>query len=115
MKLEFSEDQLELKNNAIRFARKELNNEVIERDKGAIFSRELWGKCADFGIHGLPFPEQYGGMDVDILSIMLVMEGLGFGCKDSGLLFAINGQMWTVQMPILHFGTPEQKSKYLPR
>src|SRR5574337_1197306 len=43
------------------------------------------------------------------------MEGLGYGCKDSGLIFAINGQMWTVQMPILRFGTDEQKDRYLPR
>jgi alkylation response protein AidB-like acyl-CoA dehydrogenase len=46
---------------------------------------------------------------------MLLMEGLGYGCKDSGLIFAINGQMWTVQMPILRFGTDAQKEKYMPR
>jgi alkylation response protein AidB-like acyl-CoA dehydrogenase len=41
------------------------------------------------------------------------MEGLGYGCKDSGLIFAINGQMWSVQMPILRFGSDAQKDKYL--
>ena len=46
---------------------------------------------------------------------MLLMEGLGRACKDSGLLFAMNGQMWTVQMPILRFGTEAQKERYLPR
>jgi alkylation response protein AidB-like acyl-CoA dehydrogenase len=43
------------------------------------------------------------------------MEGLGYGCKDSGLIFALNGQMWTVQMPILRFGSDAQKNKYLPK
>ena len=81
MNFEFTEEQLEFKKNAIGFAQKELNDEVIARDKEALFSRELWNKCADYGIHGLPFPEQYGGMGIDILSMMLVMEGLGYGCK----------------------------------
>lgn len=114
MNLEYTEDQVELKKNALRFAQNELNDEIIARDKEAVFSRELWDKCAAFGIHGFPFPEKYGGSDADILSTMLLMEGLGYGCKDSGLLFGINGQMWTVQMPICRFGSDVQKEKYLP-
>jgi len=115
MDFEFSKEQLDFKKSAIQFARKELNTEVIERDRDAVFSRELWKKCADFGIQGSAFPEQYGGLNTDIFSTMLLMEGLGYGCKDSGLIFAINGQMWTVQMPILRFGTDDQKARYLPK
>jgi alkylation response protein AidB-like acyl-CoA dehydrogenase len=112
---EFSEEQLEFKKRAINFSQKTLNDKVIERDRHAVFSRDLWKKCADFGIQGFAFPEQYGGSNSDIFSTMLLMEGLGYGCKDSGLIFSINGQMWTVQMPILRFGSDEQKDKYLPR
>ena len=61
MDFEFSKEQLEFKKSAIRFAQKELNEGVIERDRDAIFSRELWKKCADFGIQGFSFPERYGG------------------------------------------------------
>ena len=115
MNFEFSKEELEYKERAIRFAQKALNEKVIERDRDAVFPRELWKKCANFGIQGAAFPEQYGGNNADILSTLLLMEGLGYGCKDSGLIFAINGQMWTVQMPILSFGTEEQKSRYLPK
>ncbi len=115
MDFEFSEEQLEFKKSAIRFAQKSLNEGMIERDRNAVFSRELWKKCADFGIQGFSFPERYGGNNADILSTMLLMEGLGYGCKDSGLIFAINGQMWSVQMPILRFGSDPQKDKYLPK
>jgi alkylation response protein AidB-like acyl-CoA dehydrogenase len=115
MDFEFTEEQLEIKKSAIRFARKELNDEMINRDRDATFSRGLWKKCADFGIQGFSFPARYGGNDADILSTMLLMEGLGYGCKDSGLIFAMNGQMWTVQMPILRFGSEAQKDKYLPK
>ena len=115
MDFEFSKEQLEYKMRAIRFAQKELNAEMIKRDSEAIFSRELWKKCAALGIQGFAFPARYGGNDADIISTMLLMEGLGYGCKDSGLIFAINGQMWTVQMPIFRFGSDAQKDKYLPR
>lgn len=115
MNYDFSEEQIEFKKSAIEFAQKTLNDDVIERDRNAVFSRELWKKCAEFGIQGSAFPEQYGGLNTDIFSTMLLMEGLGYGCKDSGLIFAINGQMWTVQMPILRFGTDELKERYLPK
>jgi alkylation response protein AidB-like acyl-CoA dehydrogenase len=113
MDFEFSREQLECKKSAIRFAQKTLNEEVIERDRNCVFSRELWEKCADFGVQGFAFPEQYGGNNADILSTMLLMEGLGYGCKDSGLIFAINSQMWSVQMPIMRFGSDIQRDKYL--
>jgi len=115
MDFDFTSEQLEFKRNTIKFTQKELNKDVILRDKEGVFSRELWKKCADFGILGLPFPKEFGGADCDILTTLLVMEGLGYGCKDSGLIFSINGQMWTVQMPIFHFGTPKQKIKYMPK
>jgi alkylation response protein AidB-like acyl-CoA dehydrogenase len=115
MEFNFTPEQLQLKNGTIKFAQKELNKDIILRDKESSFSRELWNKCADFGILGLPFPKEFGGADSDILTTLLVMEGLGYGCRDTGLVFSINGQMWTVEMPILHFGTSEQKSKYLSK
>jgi len=115
MDFALSDEQREYRSDAVRFARRELNADMIERDRGSVFPRELWKKCADFGIQGAAFPEEYGGHDADILSTMLLMEGLGYGCRDSGLLFAMNGQMWTVQMPILRFGTPEQRQRYLPK
>jgi alkylation response protein AidB-like acyl-CoA dehydrogenase len=42
------------------------------------------------------------------------MEGLGYGSRDNGLIFAMNAQLWSVQMPILTFGSEAQKRKYLP-
>jgi alkylation response protein AidB-like acyl-CoA dehydrogenase len=115
MDFKFTDEQISIKKNAVRFARKELNDKIIERDRDGIFPLDLWKKCADFGIQGAAFPQKYGGGELDILSTVLLMEGLGYGCKDSGLIFSINGQMWTVQMPILRFGSEAQKDKYLPK
>ncbi|MDT7041548.1 acyl-CoA dehydrogenase family protein [Candidatus Nitronereus thalassa] len=98
----------------IRFAQKELNVGLREREKNGEFSRENWEKCAQFGILGLPIPTEYGGQNVDIVAITAIMEALGYGCHDNGLIFALNAQMWSVQLPILTFGSEKQKEKYLP-
>jgi alkylation response protein AidB-like acyl-CoA dehydrogenase len=78
-----------------------------------VFNREGWRRCAGFGIHGLPFPAEYGGSEADIITTMMAMEGLGKGCRDAGLLFGINAQMWSIQMPLLNYGTDAQKQRYL--
>jgi alkylation response protein AidB-like acyl-CoA dehydrogenase len=114
MDFAWTDEQLTYKKAVVEFAQKELNRDMVERDKHAEFSRDLWKKCADFGIHGMPFPEKFGGSEADILTTMLSMEGMGYGGSDNGLIFAINAQMWSVQMPIFTFGSPAQQEKYLP-
>ena len=115
MDFSWTEEQLNFKNAVIEFAKKELNMGLIDRDRQGELARDNWKKCAQMGILGLAIPEEYGGSGTDILTTMLVMEGLGYGCRDNGLVFAMNAQMWSVQHPILNFGTEAQKQKYLPR
>lgn len=114
MDFSWTTEQLAIKQAAIEFAQKELNDDLVSRDQAGHFPRDHWQRCARFGIQGLPIPEQYGGGAADIMTTMLIMEGLGYGCRDNGLLFALNAQMWSVQLPILAFGSPAQKAKYLP-
>jgi alkylation response protein AidB-like acyl-CoA dehydrogenase len=114
MDFSWTEEQLNFKNAVIEFAQKTLNKGLIEHDRRGELPRENWQKCAQFGILGMAIPEEYGGSGADILTTMLVMEGLGYGCRDNGLIFAMNAQMWSVQHPILTFGSEAQKQKYLP-
>jgi alkylation response protein AidB-like acyl-CoA dehydrogenase len=115
MDFSWNADQLTYRTAVIRFAEKELNEGVAQRDRNEDFSFDLWRKCARFGVLGLPFAENYGGAGADLLTTMLAMEGLGYGCRDNGLLFALNAQMWSVQHPLHEFGSTAQKEKYLPR
>jgi len=115
MDFSWTDEELSIRSEVIKFAQKELNNDLVEREKKGEFSRENWQKCARFGIQGLPVPETYGGAGADILTTILTMESLGYGCRDNGLIFALNAQMWSVQLPILNFGSEAQKQKYLPR
>lgn len=114
MDFELSPDQLALQKAAIEFARRELASGMIERDAQRAFFHEGWKKCAAFGVQGLPLPEEYGGGGADPITTLAVMEGLGYGGLDQGLLFSINAQLWTNSIPLLRYGTAEQKRKYLP-
>jgi alkylation response protein AidB-like acyl-CoA dehydrogenase len=114
MDLSWSKEQLALKKEAIEFACAELNKNVVENDENSQFPIENWLKCARFGIQGLCIPKEYGGQGQDILTSILIMEGLGYGCEDNGLTWALNGQMWSVQEPLLSFGSEAQKQRYLP-
>jgi alkylation response protein AidB-like acyl-CoA dehydrogenase len=111
---ELTPDQRELQESAIAFARSGLNHDVIAADAEERFSHTGWRLCADFGLQGMPIPEQYGGLGLALSSLLAVMEGLGYGTRDQGLLFSINAHLWTNSIPILRYGTEAQRNRYLP-
>jgi alkylation response protein AidB-like acyl-CoA dehydrogenase len=111
----WTEEQTQFREAVKKFAFEELNAGLRERDKRGEFNLEGWRKCAEFGIQGLPIPVEYGGVGADPLTTVGVLESLGYGCKDNGLVFSINAHMWTLEIPLLDFGSEEQKRKYLPR
>jgi alkylation response protein AidB-like acyl-CoA dehydrogenase len=112
---ELTEDQERRRRAVVEFARRELDGDVVGRDARQEFPRDAWRRCAAFGVQGLPIPEAYGGAGADPLTVALTMESLGYGCEDNGLLFALNAQMWSCEIPIVRFGTEGQKRRYLPR
>src|SRR5688500_3059374 len=115
MDFELTDDQRALRASIVEFARRELNEDVAERDKEGAFSRDAWRRCAELGILGLPVPEEYGGTGSDATTTLVALEALGYGCTDNGLLFSLNAQLWAIETPILRFGSDEQKHRWLPR
>jgi alkylation response protein AidB-like acyl-CoA dehydrogenase len=111
----WNDEQLALRREIIRFAKNELNDNMIDRDRCEQFSWDHWKKCAQMGIQGLPVPQEYGGGGADTLTTVCALEALGYGCRDNGLLFSINAHMWTTEIPLMAFGTEAQKRRYLPR
>lgn len=113
MDFSWDKEALDKKDRAITFGM-QLNATPVGDDREAL--KAVWTKCAKAGIQGQAAPTQYGGHvdKVNLAEAILMMEGLGYGCKDSGISFGLNAQMWTVMTPILHFGSEAQKQKYLP-
>ena len=114
MDFAFSDEQKLLRDNIVQFARRELNDNVIERDRNHVFSRELWQKCAGMGLMGLPVPEAYGGSESDALTCAIGLEALGYGCSDGGLVFSLSAHLLACVLPIMTHGSEEQKQRYLP-
>jgi len=111
----FSEEHLEIESMVQEFAR-----EKILPQKAAIenfnqdLSLSLIREMGELGLLGIDVPEEYGGMDLDKITTAIVAESLAYsGCAS----FVVT---WSVQtgigaLPIVWFGTPEQKKKYLPK
>lgn len=115
MDFTYSEEQQLLRDTIGRFAAKELNDNIIERDREHQFPHQLWLKAGELRLQGLPVPEEYGGSGLDPLTSAIALEALGYGCEDSGLVFSICAHLLSCVIPILKFGNEEQKRRYLPQ
>ncbi len=115
MDFSLTKEQELFRDEIVKFARERLNQGVTEREVASQFDREGFMACAEMGLLGLAVPEQYGGLGMDVVSCMVAMQALGYGAEDQGLAFVVNTQLWTCELPILHFGSEAQKQNYLPR
>ncbi len=82
------------------------------RDKKPGVARDIVRKSAELGLTGISIPEKFGGMEMDLASTMLVAEHIGRDASYAGWHSAHTG---IGTLPILFFGTPQQKEKYLPK
>src|SRR6195952_4848576 len=110
---DFSEEQKMVMDMCGQF----LDNEVlpvIERiDKAEPgLMPSLMEKAGEQGLLGVSIPEEYGGLGKDFVTAMITAEGLGGGFSFSVAVAAHTG---IGTLPILYFGTAEQKEKYIPK
>jgi L-prolyl-PCP dehydrogenase len=111
MEFAWSDEQQQGYENARRLGR-ELGPPPVVGDAAAW--RRRWQRCADFGIQALPVPAAYGGLGAEVRAAVRVLEGLGAGCGDNGLLMGLGAQLWSVAAPLLEFGSASQKRQWLP-
>lgn len=115
MNFGWTDEQQRRRTEAIDFAEQHLNKDLIDRNREGEWSPEAWQACADFGLLGLVVPQEYGGEGLDPLTAIAVLEGIGYGCRENGLPFAINSQLWSTQPALQNFGSDEQKKQYLAK
>ncbi len=92
-----------------------LNAGVLEDDAAERFNRDKWQLIRESGVIRIPFAEQWGGLGHDALTLVYVLEELGYGCRDAGLLFALATQIVSAATPLQKFGSEELKERYLAR
>lgn len=85
----------------------------IDRDRDGAFPYEQWKLVGESGVLRLPFDPKWGGLGQDLLTTMYVLEGLGYGCRDSGLNSCVATQLVSTGIPLQQFGSTELKDRYL--
>lgn len=107
-----TEQQQMMKKLFAEFAEKEVKPLAAEVDEDERFPRENVEKMKACKMMGIPFGREYGGAGADYLSYILAVEELSKKCGTTGVVLSAHTSLGT--WPIEHFGTEEQKNKYLP-
>jgi alkylation response protein AidB-like acyl-CoA dehydrogenase len=109
---ELTQDQREIQALTRDFAGAEIDPHAAQWDRDHHFPRDLFSKLAELGLMGVCVPEEYGGAGADFLSYIFVLEELSRADAGVGVTLAVHTSATT--LPILTFGTDEQKARFVP-
>ena len=112
MDFELTHDQRAIQTLTRELAEAEIAPNAGEWDREHRFPDELYPKLAELGLMGVCVPEEYGGAGADFLSYVLVLEELSRADAGVGVTVAVHTSAAT--LPILAFGTEEQRSRFVP-
>jgi alkylation response protein AidB-like acyl-CoA dehydrogenase len=110
---DFTEQHQLIGQTAEEFAVKEIlpNAEKMEHKDFSI-TRDLLKKAGDLGLSGVEIPEAYGGLEMDKVTAAVIADHIA---KYAGFATTWGGHTGIGTLPIVYFGTEQQKKKYLPR
>src|SRR5829696_10010839 len=111
MNLSLTSDQELLRRSVREFAEAELRPHVMEWDEAQEFPRALLGKCAELGLMGIQFPEEYGGAGMSSVDYCLCIEELAR--VDPSVCLSVAAHNGLGASHIFMFGTEEQRRTYL--
>ncbi|MCY4232971.1 MAG: acyl-CoA dehydrogenase [Bacteroidetes bacterium] len=108
-----TEEEILIQNSARRYAQEKLEPRALEGNQQEVFHMDIPREMGEIGLLGAFIPEQYGGAEVSYTAYGLVARELER--IDSGYRSFMSVQSSLVMLPILKFGTPEQRTTFLPR
>src|SRR2546421_12848946 len=109
---ELTDEQREIRELAARFADDVIAPRAAEWDREHVFPRDVLTQLGELGLMGVCVPDEVGGAGADFLSYVLVLEQLSRGDAGVGVTVAVHTSATTI--PILSFGTDEQKARFVP-
>lgn len=113
MKNPYTNEQHQMIRQSIReFAEKEIKPLAFKLDEEEKFSIELCYKMGDLGLFGMCVPQEYGGQGLDSQSFIIALEEIARVDSSQAGIVSVHNSLGAD--PIVHFGTNEQKEKYLP-
>src|SRR5215211_2406136 len=112
MDLDLSQEHELVRDTVRDFARERVAPVAEELDRESRFPYELVAELAELGLMGMPIPEEYGGAGTDTVSYAIAIEELTR--VDSSLAITVAAHTSLGTMPILLFGTDEQRREWLP-
>ena len=112
MELELSDDQRAIQALAREIAETEIAPHAAQWSREHRFPLDLYGKLAELGLMGVCVPEELGGAGADFLSYVLVLEELSRADAGVGVTVAVHTSAAT--LPILRFGSEEQRQAFVP-
>lgn len=111
LEFKLTEEQELLRKTVREFAEEQVAPKAAQMDEEEEFDWSLWDQMAEMGLTGIPFPEEYGGAEMDNLSYAIAVEELSRVCGSTGVTISAHTSLGS--WPIYAFGTEEQKQKYL--
>jgi len=112
MSYELAEEQMMLKDTVARIAKEQIAPGAEKRDEEAKFPWDMVEVLRKNALFGADFPEEYGGAEMGLLSLCLIVEEIAKVCGSTSVILPVH-ELGT--MPIFLAGSEEQKSKYLPK
>ena len=110
--LYFSEQHLAVREMVRSFAREEVAPIAAEYDESAEFPWHTIKKMGELGLLGVPWSKRYGGAGLDYIAYMIAINEMAK--VDASHAITISAHTTLGTSPIVHFGTDEQKQRYVP-
>jgi butyryl-CoA dehydrogenase len=108
-----NETQEQIRAVARAFAQERLTASAAQRDQNHAFPHAELRKMGELGFLGMLVPEEYGGSDVGMVAYALVVEEIAAGEGATSTIVSVHSSVGC--MPILRFGTQDQKRRFLPK
>lgn len=112
MNFEYTEEQLMVKKTANDYAKRELLNDVIERDAKAEYPTQHIKNIAELGFFGILLAPEYGGVGMDNISYVIALEEISKVDASIAVIMAVHNSL--ACYGIEKYGNNAQKEKYLP-